>query len=250
MSEEFTQSEPAPTRLQRKLFVFAILIIAAIVTFFLLRKYFSLEYLSQVEANLKAYYEAHPGIVISLAFLIYVIVTGLSIPGATALSLVYAWFFGFTRGLILISFASTAGATIAFLISRYLFRDWIQTRFSERLVTFNEALEKDGAVYLFMLRLVPAVPFFVINAVMGLTHLRTWTFWWVSQLGMLAGTAVYVYAGSRIPDLQTIEKDGVNAIFTSSQLTQLTIALVLLGVFPLVVKKIASRFGNKQIPGS
>ena len=97
-----------------------------------------------------------------------------------------------------------------------------------------------------MLRLVPAVPFFVINAVMGLTHLRTWTFGWVSQLGMLAGSAVYVYAGSRIPDLQTIEKDGVNAIFTTSQLTQLTIALVLLGVFPLVVKKLASRFGSNQ----
>ena len=198
---------------------------------------------------MKAYYAAHPWIVISLAFLIYVVVTGL-IPVATALSLVYAWFFGFTRGLILISFASTAGATIAFLISRYLFRDWIQAKFADRLLTFNQALEKDGAVYLFMLRLVPAVPFFVINAVMGLTHLRTWTFCWVSQLGMLAGTAVYVYAGSRIPDLQTIEKEGVNAIFTTSQLTQLTIALVLLGLFPLVVKKLASRFGSKQVTES
>lgn len=247
MSEEPVQTKSASNSQLQKLVVFAIVVIAAIVIFFLMRKYFSLEYLSQVEANLQTYYDAHPVIVFSLAFVIYVVVTGLSIPGATALSLVYAWFFGFSRGLILISFASTAGATMAFLLSRYLFRDWIQSRFGERLATFNQALDKDGAVYLFTLRLVPAVPFFVINAVMGLTRLRAWTFWWVSQLGMLAGTAVYVYAGSRIPDLQTLQKEGINAIFTTTQLTQFTIAFVLLGVFPLVVKKLAQRFGSGRV---
>lgn len=247
MPEEPVPTESASNGQLRKLVVLAFVLTAAVVIFFLMRKYFSLEYLSQVEANLKSHYDAHPLIVYSLAFVIYVIVTGLSIPGATALSLVYAWFFGFSRGLILISFASTAGATMAFLLSRYLFRDWIQSRFGERLATFNQALEQDGAVYLFTLRLVPAVPFFVINAVMGLTNLRTWTFWWVSQIGMLAGTAVYVYAGSSIPDLQTLEKEGVNAIFTTSQLTQFTIAFVLLGVFPLVVKKLAQRFGSGKV---
>jgi uncharacterized membrane protein YdjX (TVP38/TMEM64 family) len=246
MSEEPLQTGSDSNGQHRKFVVFAIVVIAAIVTFLLMRKYFSLEYLSQVMSSLKTYYDAHPLIVYSLAFVIYVVVTGLSIPGATVLSLVYAWFFGFTRGLILISFASTAGATVAFLLSRYLFRDWIQSRFGARLKAFNEALEQDGAVYLFTLRLVPAVPFFVINAVMGLTRLRAWTFWWVSQLGMLAGTAVYVYAGSIIPDLQTIEKEGVNAIFTTSQLTQITIAFVLLGLFPLVVKKLARRFGSSK----
>ena len=138
---------------------------------------------------------------------------------------------------------------MAFLLSRYLFRDWIQSRFGTRLKTFNQSLEQDGAIYLFTLRLVPAVPFFVINAVMGLTQLRIWTFWWVSQLGMLAGTAVYIYAGSRIPDLQTLEQEGINAIFSTSQLTQITIALVLLGLFPLVVKKLARKFVASKTVG-
>ncbi len=161
------------------------------------------------------------------------------------MSLVYAWFFGFASGLILISFASTAGATMAFLLSRYLFRDWIQSRYGERLATFNRALDEDGPLYLFMLRLVPLVPFFVINAVMGLTRIRATTFWWVSQLGMLPGTAVYVYAGSRIPDLQTLQANGIKAIFSPSQLTQITIAFALLGLFPLIVKKVTNRlFAN------
>ena len=204
------------------------------VLFWLSRKYLNLDYLSQIEASLQAYYQSHSLVVYILAFVIYVLVTGFSIPGATVMSLIYAWFFGFVRGLILVSFASTAGATMAFLLSRYLFRDWIQNRFGERLKTFDESLDKDGPFYLFTLRLVPVVPFFVINAVMGLTRIRATTFWWVSQLGMLAGTAVYVYAGSRIPDLQTLESQGIKAIFTTSQITQITIAFVLLGLFPRV----------------
>ena len=162
-------TKPEP-RLSEKLKVLAVVVVAAIGLFFLTRRFFDLEYLSQIDSQVKGFYASNPLTVFSIAFLIYVLVTGFSIPGATLMSLVYAWFFGFWRGLILISFASTAGATLAFLLIRYLFRDWIRNRFGERLKTFNESLDKDGAFYLFTLRLVPVVPFFVINAVMGLTR--------------------------------------------------------------------------------
>ncbi|MCM2373957.1 TVP38/TMEM64 family protein, partial [Aporhodopirellula aestuarii] len=194
------------------------------------------------QTQLRTYQSEHPVLVFGAAFLVYVVVTGLSLPGAAVLTLVYGWYFGLLRGVVLVSFASTAGATMAFLLSRFLFRDAIQKRFGDRLQNFNQSLEKEGPFFLFTLRLIPAVPFFVINAVMGLTPIRTRTFWWVSQLGMLAGTAVYVYAGSSVPDLQTLADKGIGAVFTPSQLTQIVIAFVLLGVFPLIV-----RFATKFI---
>ena len=120
------------------------------------------------------------------------------------MTLVIGWFFGFWRALLVVSFASTAGATLAFLLSRYFLRDSIQNRFGGQLKKFNESLDREGAFYLFTLRLIPAVPFFVINVVMGLTKIRTGTYWWVSQVGMLAGTCVYVYAGTTIPSLNQI----------------------------------------------
>lgn len=164
----------------------------------------SLDYLAQQEQTLRQFQLDYPWLVYVLAFLVYVAVTGLSLPGATALSLLYAWFFGFLPAVVLVSFASTAGATLAFLLSRYFFRDAVQNRFGDQLQSFNQALEREGAFYLFTLRLIPAVPFFVINAVMGLTNIPTRTFWWVSQVGMLAGTCVYVYAGASIPRLQQL----------------------------------------------
>lgn len=161
----------------------------------------SLDYLADREATLRQFQTDHPFLVYGAAFLIYVVVTGLSLPGAAAMTLIVGWYFGLVRGIILVSFASTLGATLAFLLSRFILRESIQTRFGDRLDSFNQALEREGAFYLFTLRLIPAVPFFVINVVMGLTRIRTWTFWWVSQLGMLAGTAVFIYAGSTIPGL-------------------------------------------------
>lgn len=207
----------------------------------LCRQYLDLDVLAQQNSRLEEFYAANPVITYLIAFLIYVVVTGLSIPGATILSLIYAWFFGFIRGVILVSFASTAGATMAFLISRYLFRDWIQKRFGQRLKTINEAFDREGNFYLFLMRLVPAFPFFVVNAVMGLTKIKLITFWWVSQLGMLAGTIVYTYAGSLIPDLATLKNEGIKAVYEPSQLIQITIAFTLLGVFPIAAKKIATR---------
>ncbi|MEZ6051815.1 MAG: TVP38/TMEM64 family protein [Planctomycetaceae bacterium] len=167
--------------------------------------------------------------------------TGLSIPGAVALTLMYGWFFGFWRGVILVSFASTTGATVAFLLARFLLQDVVQAKFGDRLKAFNQALEREGAFYLFTLRLIPLFPFFVINLVMGLTPLRTSTYWWVSQLGMLPGTAVYVYAGSSVPDLATLAERGTSGILTPNVL----IAFALLGLFPLVIRKIFQWTGKK-----
>ena len=138
------------------------------------------------------------------------------------------------------------GATLAFLLSRFLFRDFIQGRFGERLDSFNQSLEREGPFFLFTLRLVPAVPFFVINAVMGLTPIKTTTFWWVSQLGMLAGTVVFVYAGSSVPSLQTLAEERINAVFTPRQFTQILLAFVLLGTFPLAVRWGMKLFPRKQ----
>ncbi|MEM7785915.1 MAG: TVP38/TMEM64 family protein [Planctomycetota bacterium] len=196
----------------------------------------SLESLADREEQLRSLQNQYPALVFGSAFLIYVAITGMSLPGAAALTLTYGWYFGFLQGVVLVSFASTLGATIAFLLSRYLFRDTIINRFGDRLKNFNEALEKEGPFYLFTLRLIPAVPFFVVNAVMGLTPLKTRTFWWVSQLGMLAGTAVYVYAGSSVPNLSDLAENGVNAAFSPTQMFQIISAFVLLGAFPLVAR--------------
>ena len=196
----------------------------------------SLQGLAERETELRAFQAQNPILVFGIAFLIYVAITGMSLPGAAALTLMYGWYFGFTQGMILVSFASTLGATIAFLLSRYLFRDAIMARFGDRLASFNESLEREGPFYLFTLRLIPAVPFFVVNAVMGLTPLKTRTFWWISQVGMLAGTAVFVYAGSSVPNLATLADKGVNAAFSPTQMTQIVAAFVLLGTFPLIAR--------------
>ncbi|MEM9366881.1 MAG: TVP38/TMEM64 family protein [Planctomycetota bacterium] len=196
----------------------------------------TLEALAQRESQLSDFQASQPWLVYGVAFLVYVAVTGLSLPGAAVLTLVYGWYFGFRDGLFLVSFASTAGATLAFLLSRFLFRDTIQQRFGERLTSFNASLEREGPFFLFTLRLIPAVPFFVINAVMGLTPIKVRTFWWVSQVGMLAGTAVYIYAGSSVPNLQTLAADGINAVFSAEQLFQIFIAFAVLGAFPLLVR--------------
>jgi uncharacterized membrane protein YdjX (TVP38/TMEM64 family) len=196
----------------------------------------SLSSLAAREAAFRTFQHDHPVLVYLAAIAVYVVVAGLSLPGATALTLLFAWLFGFWRGMLVVSFGSTAGATVAFLLSRYLLRDAISKKFGNRLSSFNEALQTEGAFYLFMLRLIPAVPFFVINAVMGLTLLPVRTFWWVSQIGMLPGTAVYVYAGASVPKLQTLADKGIGAVFTPSQLAQIVIAFALLGLFPLIVR--------------
>lgn len=197
-----------------------------------------IEYFAAQEAKLQAWKETNAVLTYGVAFVVYAVVTGLSLPGASPLTLVYGWFFGLVGGVLLVSFASTTGATIAFLLSRYLLRDTIQNRFGDRLEAFQQNLERDGAFYLFTLRLIVAVPFWVINLVMGLTPIKTWTYWWVSQLGMLPATIVFVYAGSSVPDLQTLAEQGVRGILSP----QLFVAFAVLGVFPIAVRAIMRRF--------
>lgn len=220
----------------RKLLVMVLVAFAAAIGYWQLGDSLSLQSLARQESQLREFQQQHPVLVYGAAFLIYVVVTGLSLPGATVLTLTYGWYFGLLRGVFVVSLASTAGATLAFLLSRSLFRDWIQRRFGQRLANFNRALEQEGPFFLFSLRLIPAVPFFVINAVMGLTPIRARTFWWVSQLGMLPGTVVYVYAGSSVPSLQTLADKGLSAVFTPGQLTQILVAFVVLGMFPPIVR--------------
>jgi pyruvate/2-oxoglutarate dehydrogenase complex dihydrolipoamide dehydrogenase (E3) component/uncharacterized membrane protein YdjX (TVP38/TMEM64 family) len=208
---------------------------ALIAAFFVfdLKTYFSLEYFKQQQAAIDAYFQAHPLQTAAIYFAIYVAVTGLSLPGAALMTLVGGAIFGLLWGTVIVSFASVIGATLAFLASRYLFRDAIQAKFGDKLGAINRGVEKEGALYLFALRLVPAFPFFVINLVMGLTPIATRTFYWVSQLGMLAGTIVYVYAGTKLGEFEVSR--------------ELVAALVLLGVFPLIAKKVVDALQARKV---
>jgi uncharacterized membrane protein YdjX (TVP38/TMEM64 family) len=221
-----------------KLAVIVIIGVAVGAAYWSFRDRISLESLAAQESALRDVRSRHPVLVYGVAFAAYVLVTALSLPLATVMSLVVGWYFGVWRGVVLVSFASTTGATLAFLASRFLLRDAIQSKFGDRLAAFNAALERDGALYLFLLRLTFVVPFWIVNLVMGLTRLRTWTFWWVSQLGMLPGTCLYVYAGASVPDLQTLADRGARGIVSP----QLLIALLLLGLFPLVSKRLIQRW--------
>ncbi len=236
--------EPKPKSNWQKLVILTVVIAIAAGLLYSFGDSLNLESLASREEQLRSVKATHPVLFFAAAFVIYVMVTGLSLPGAAVLTLLYGWLFGFVVGLILVSFASTTGATMAFLLSRYLLGDWVQSRFGDRLGSFNENLRREGAYYLFTLRLIPVVPFFVINLVMGLTPIKTRTFWWVSQVGMLAGTAVYVYAGSTFPTLEALSERGAAGILSPGLLT----AFILLGLFPLVVKKLFRRQSRRRVP--
>jgi pyruvate/2-oxoglutarate dehydrogenase complex dihydrolipoamide dehydrogenase (E3) component/uncharacterized membrane protein YdjX (TVP38/TMEM64 family) len=210
-------------RRSRLLVLAAIAVLVA--AFFALggHRYLGLEALRAQQVSIQQYYAAHPWQTALGYFVVYVAVTGLSLPGAAVLTLFGGAVFGLLWCTVIVSFASSIGATLAFLASRFLLRDWVQARFGGRLKPVNEGMAQEGAFYLFALRLVPAFPFFVINLLMGLTTIRTWTFYWVSQLGMLAGTIVYVYAGTQLGEFRL--SPGLVAAFT------------LLGIFPLAAKR-------------
>ena len=195
--------------------------------FFELQKYLTLDNLKSSKTTLISYSEENPLLVLGSFFLIYVLVTTFSLPGAVWLTLAGGALFGLFTGTVIVSFASTIGATLAMLIARFLLRDIIQTRFTGQMQTINSGIKKDGGFYLFSLRLLPVVPFFVINFGMGLTPLRTVTFFWVSQLGMLPGTLVYINAGSELGKINSIS-DILSPILIGS--------FALLGIFPFLVK--------------
>jgi uncharacterized membrane protein YdjX (TVP38/TMEM64 family) len=218
---------------RRKVFILVALIILAGLFFFLdLPSYLNLEYLKESQSRFQQLYYDHRIAVIAAYMVIYILVTALSLPGAAVMTLAGGALFGLFVGTVVVSFASTIGATCAFLASRFFLRDWVQGRFGARLQTVNEGMRKEGAFYLFSLRLIPVFPFFIINLLMGLTKMRVGTYFWVSQLGMLPATAVYVNAGNelaKIDSLATILSPGLVGSF------------VLLGLFPITVKKVMER---------
>jgi len=185
--------------------ILVLVLISAIAAYFVfdLGQILSLESFKASQADIVAAKDANPVLYMSGFFILYVAVTGLSIPGAAIMSLVAGALFGVVVGTVIVSFASTIGATLAFLSARFVLRDWVQGKFGERLRAIDDGLEKDGAFYLFTLRLIPVFPFFVINLLMGLTRIKTRTFFWVSQLGMLPATVVFVNAGTQISRIES-----------------------------------------------
>ena len=214
------------------------LLAAAILAYFWfdLGQYLSLDQFKAQQAEIIAAKDAAPALYIGGFFLLYVWVTALSLPGAAIMSLIAGALFGVVTGTILVSFASTIGATLAFLSSRFVLRDWVQGKFGDRLKAIDDGIARDGAFYLFTIRLIPLFPFFVVNLVMGLTRIPARTFYWVSQIGMLPATIVFVNAGTQI-----------GAIDSTAGLMSPTLigSFVLLGLFPWIARMLVA--GAKKI---
>lgn len=215
----------------RQRLIIAALLVIAIGVFFAsgAHQWFTLETLKAYQSDFQAAFNQHPWQVAGIFFAIYVVITSLSLPGATLLTLLGGALFGLGWGLLIISFASTLGATLAFLLSRFLFRTPIEKRFPRQFEAVNRGVERDGALYLFTMRLVPVFPFFMINLVMGLTRIKTVTFYWVSQVAMLPGTAIYVNAGGQLGDMESL-----GGILSPT----LIASFLLLAIFPWIARRI------------
>jgi pyruvate/2-oxoglutarate dehydrogenase complex dihydrolipoamide dehydrogenase (E3) component/uncharacterized membrane protein YdjX (TVP38/TMEM64 family) len=223
---------------KRSLTVVFILVLVALFFAFDLDRYLTLESLKQSQQDFAAFKTQSPLLVAAGAFVAYVLVTALSLPGALVMTLAIGALFGLLWGTLLVSFASTIGATLAFLVSRFVLRDAVQQRFGDKLKAINEGIARDGALYLFTLRLVPVFPFFLINLLLGLTPMKTRTFYWVSQVGMLAGTLVFVNAGTQLAQLQSL-----SGILSPG----LLLSFALLGVFPILAKKVTVWLQSRRV---
>ncbi len=217
-----------------------ICVVALVAAFFIfdLGRFFNLDYIKSQQAVIASYYQANPVQTGLIFFAVYVAVTALSLPGAAIMTLVAGAIFGLIWGVVIVSFASSIGATLAFLVARFLLRDSIQAKFGDKLKAFNAGVEKEGAFYLFTLRLVPAFPFFVINVVMGLTTMKALTFFWVSQIGMLAGTIVFVFAGQKLSEITSLK-----GILSPGLIG----AFVLIGILPIIAKKIIEGIKSRKV---
>ncbi|MCG6939002.1 MAG: FAD-dependent oxidoreductase [Gammaproteobacteria bacterium] len=223
---------------QRLLLILLLAMLISAWFIFDLGQFLTLDYLKNQQANFSAWQQENPLTAVVIYAAGYIAVTALSLPGATLMTLVGGAAFGLLWGTVIISFASTIGATLAFLVARFLLKDWVQQRFGRKLKAVNEGIRKEGAFYLFALRLVPLFPFFMINLVMGLTPIRTVTFYWVSQTGMLAGTIVYVNAGTQLAKIETLH--GIVS-------PQIILSFALLGIFPLLAKKALSLIKRRKV---
>ena len=223
---------------KKTLVLLALIALIALFFIFDLGRFFSLAYIKAQQGNFAELYAQRPVLVISAFFVIYVAVTALSLPGAAIMTLVGGAIFGLGVGSLIVSFAASIGATLAFLAARFVLGESVQNKFGARMAEINKGVEKEGAFYLFTLRLVPLVPFFVINLVMGLTKMKTWTFYWVSQVGMLLGTMVYVNAGTQLAKI-----DSLKGILSPGLIG----SFVLLGIFPLIAKKIVDTVKARKV---
>lgn len=238
MADESNQSMQSAARFgggRRVLLLLLVVCLIGLFFLFDLQQYLTLDYLKQAHSATLATVEQQPVSSSVMFFCLYVLVTALSLPGAAVMTLAAGALFGLLGGVVLVSFASTIGATAAMLISRTLLRDWVQSRFERQLAAINAGVERDGDFYLFSIRMVPLFPFFIVNLVMGLSTLKLWTFYWVSQLGMLAGTLVYVFAGTQLAQVGSL-----GDILSPG----LIAALTLLGLFPLVARKLIGWVGR------
>jgi len=219
--------------------IIVVLLIGVIAAFkiFNLGDYLTLSYIKESQEKFQAIYSEKGITVIAGYMLIYIAVTALSLPGAAIMTLAAGALFGLLIGTIVVSFASTIGATLACIVSRFILRDWVQGKLGNKLKTVNEGVEKEGAFYLFTLRLIPVFPFWLINLGMGLTKMPIKTFYWVSQAGMLAGTIVYVNAGKELGKIESL-----SGILSPA----LIFSFVLLGLFPLITKKLMAMYKKKK----
>ena len=224
----------------RKIIILLILVgLVSAFLYFDLGKFLTLDYLKESQQRFQNLYANHTLAVIFGYMMVYILVTALSLPGAAVMTLAGGGMFGVLTGTVVVSISSTIGATLACLVSRYLLRDWVQSKFGDRLASINEGIEKEGAFYLFSLRLIPIFPFFVINLLMGLTKMPVWTYFWVSQLGMLPATIVYVNAGGQLAKI-----DSLSGIASPS----LIISFAVLGLFPITVKKLMGLYRSRMNP--
>ena len=219
--------------------IIALLFVVGVFAFFKfnLSSYLTLDYLKAQSAQFRNFYSQNPVLTIAAYMGVYIMITALSLPGAAIMTLAGGALFGLPVGIIVVSFASTVGATLAFLVSRFLLHDWVQRKFSSKLKVINEGFAKEGRFYLFTLRLIPAVPFFVINLVMGLLPISILSFYLTSQIGMLAGTIVYVNAGTALGNLNSLS--GILS-------PELIGSFVLLGLFPLIAKKVLNSYKDRK----
>ncbi len=233
-------TEKKSGNLNKIVIVLGIIVLVAVFKIFNLGDYLTLTYIKESQEKFQVIYSDNRAAVIGSYMLIYILVTSLSLPGAVVMTLAGGAFFGLVVGTVVVSFASTIGATLACFVSRFILRDWIQRRFGEKLKTVNAGVEKEGAFYLFTVRLIPVFPFWLINLVMGLTSMRLVTFYWVSQLGMLAGTVVFVNAGKELAKI-----DSLSGILSP----MLILSFVLLGLFPIITKKVIAFYKSKITNG-
>ncbi len=219
--------------------IIAAVVLALVAAFFVfdLGQYVSLEFFKEQQSTFNEYYQQNPLIVILIFAATYIVMTGASLPFATPLTVLAGAIFGTFVGSIVVSFASTIGATIAFLVSRFLFQDAVESKFGDRLAKLQDGIEREGAFYVFGLRLVPLFPFVVLNSLLGLTKIKTFTFFWASQLGMLLGTIVYVNAGKELANINSIGDIASPTLLAS---------FIALGILPIASKFILNFLRSRK----